>query len=101
MQLPAPTRRKPEEDKFIKLWIYGAPFTGKTTLANKFESPLMLNTDGNIKFVDAPYIAIKDQVKRIGRATSKTSAWEVFNEAIDELEKNQDIGFKTKKVDLL
>lgn len=71
------------------LWIYGAPFSGKTTLANDFEKPLMLNTDGNIKFVDAPYISIKDIVTVEGRMTKRQLAWDVFKEAIRELEKKK------------
>src|SRR5690606_22040616 len=76
------------------------PFSGKTFLANKFPDPLMLNTDGNIRFVDAPYIAIKDHVKVEGRQTKRTLAWDVFKEVIAELEKKQN-DFKTIVVDLL
>lgn len=83
-----------------KVWIYGAPFSGKTRFANTFPDPLMLNTDGNVKFVDAPYIAIKDLVTVEGRITKRTFAWEVFKDAISELEKKQN-DFKTIVVDLL
>ena len=82
------------------IWIYGAPFCGKTTFANNFPDPLMLNTDGNIKFVDAPYIRIKDEVKVEGRQTKRTLAWEVFKDTVAELEK-KDNTFKTVIVDLL
>ncbi|MEG1336024.1 MAG: ATP-binding protein [Clostridiales bacterium] len=82
------------------MWIYGAPFSGKTTLANAFPNPLMLNTDGNIKFVDAPYIPIKNEVSIEGRRTVTTLAWNVFRDAISELEK-KDNDFKTIIVDLL
>ena len=60
----------------------------------------MLNTDGNIKFVDAPYIAIKDVVEVEGRLTKRTFAWEVFKDVISELEKKQN-DFDTIIVDLL
>ena len=80
--------------------MYGSPFSGKTTFANKFPDPLMLNTDGNIKFVDAPYISIKDQVELVGRMTKRTMAWAVFKDVIAELEK-KDNTFKTIVVDLL
>jgi len=81
--------------------MYGSPFSGKTTFANKFPDPLMLNTDGNIKFVDAPFIAIKDKVEPNGRMSPKrTFAWDVFKEVIEELEK-KDNEFKTIIVDLL
>ena len=67
---------------------------------NRFPDPLMLNTDGNIRFVDAPYISIKNDVKLEGRQTRTTLAWDVFKDAITELEK-KDNGFKTIVVDLL
>jgi len=59
-----------------------------------------LNTDGNIKFVDAPYLSIKDTVTVEGRITKRKLAYEVFTEAVDELEKKQNT-FKTIVVDLL
>lgn len=54
MLLPKNERRNIEKVEKRVIWIYGAPFSGKTTFANAFPDPLMLNTDGNIKFVDAP-----------------------------------------------
>lgn len=100
MLLPKNERRNIEKIEKKVVWLYGAPFSGKTFLANKFPEPLMLNTDGNIKFVDAPYIGIKDQVKVEGRQTKRTLAWEMFTDTIDELEK-KDNDFKTIVVDLL
>lgn len=100
MILPKNERRDLNSATNRKLWIYGAPFSGKTRFANQFNDPLMLNTDGNIKFVDAPYIAIKDIVEVEGRITKRTFAWEVFKDAISELEKKQN-DFKTIVVDLL
>lgn len=100
MQLPSNKRREVGKVTKRVLWIYGAPFSGKTTFANDFPDPLMLNTDGNIKFVDAPYIAIKDEVKVEGRITNRTLAWQVFKDTIAELEKKQN-DFKTIIVDLL
>lgn len=98
--LPKNERRKIGDITKKTLWIYGKPFTGKTTFANKFPDPLMLNTDGNIKFVDAPYIPIKDEVTVTGRLTKRKFAWEIFKETIDELEKKENT-FKTIVVDLL
>jgi len=100
MILPSNERRKMEQIDKKVMWLYGAPYSGKTTLANEFPDPLMLNTDGNIKFVDAPYVAIKNKVEMDGRIKQETSAWEVFSETIDELEKKQN-SFKTIVVDLL
>lgn len=100
MILPSVTRRTLDKITQRKIWIYGEPFTGKTTFANEFPNPLMLNTDGNIKYVDAPYIPIKDEITTTGRRTSRKFAWDVFKEAVDELEKG-DNEFKTIVVDLL
>lgn len=100
MLLPKNERRNIEKISKKVVWLYGAPFSGKTFLANKFPDPLMLNTDGNIKFVDAPYVAIKDEVKVEGRQTKRTMAWDVFKDVISELEK-KDNDFKTIVVDLL
>ncbi|ADJ78929.1 AAA family ATPase [Ligilactobacillus salivarius] len=98
--LPENKRRILTEVTRRKLWIYGAPFTGKTTFANEFPDPLMLNTDGNTSYVDAPVVPIKDEVTTTGRRTSRKFAWQVFKEYIDELEK-KDNDFKTIVVDLV
>ena len=100
MILPKNERRSIESINKKVIWLYGAPFSGKTHLANQFPDPLMLNTDGNIRFIDAPYIPIKDVVTVEGRMTKRTLAWEVFKDAITELEKKQN-DFKTIVVDLL
>jgi len=100
MILPSNKRREINKVEKRVLWIYGAPFSGKTSFANEFPDPLMLNTDGNIKFVDAPFIPIKDEVTITGRITNRKFAWEVYKEAISELEKKQN-DFKTIIVDLL
>lgn len=100
MLLPENKRRDIQKIEKKVIWLYGSPFSGKTYLANQFPEPIMLNTDGNIRFVDAPYIAIRDIVKTEGRVTKKTLAWEVFKDSIAELEKKQN-DFKTIVVDLL
>ncbi len=100
MLLPENKRRNLESTTKKVIWIYGAPFSGKTTFANQFPDPIMLNTDGNIKFVDAPFISIRDEVKKVGRMTERKSAWEGFKEVIAELELKEN-SFKTIVVDLL
>ena len=100
MLLPENKRRTPDATKKKVVWVYGAPFSGKTYFANAFPDPLMLNTDGNIKFVDAPFISIRDTVTVEGRLTKRKLAYEIFTEAVDELEKKQNT-FKTIAVDLL
>ena len=103
MILPKNERRKATGQEKKVIWIYGAPFSGKTTFANAFPDPLMLNTDGNVKAVsgiDAPVIPIKDEVTVEGRLTKRKLAYEVFLDAVAELEKKQN-DFKTIVVDLL
>lgn len=100
MLLPENKRRDVNATKKKVVWLYGAPFSGKTFFANQFPDPLMLNTDGNIKFVDAPVIPIKDTVTVEGRITKRQLAWEVFSDYVTELEKKQN-DFKTIVVDLL
>ena len=100
MLLPKNERRNIETVEKKVVWLYGQPFSGKTTFANAFPDPLMLNTDGNIKFVDAPYIGIKDKIEVTGRMTKKTLAWDNFKEVVAELERKEN-DFKTIVVDLL
>lgn len=100
MNLPKNERRTVEANSYKKIWLYGQPFSGKTYLANKFPNVLMLNTDGNIKYVDAPFIPIKDIVTTSGRVTNRMLAWNVFKDTITELEKGQN-DYETIVVDLL
>ena len=96
MLLPKNERRSVRHGDRKKLWIYGDPYSGKTTLANQFPSPLFLNTDGNITSFDAPFVAIKETLD--GR--QRVSAWDNFKAVIDELQKGEH-GFKTVVVDLI
>lgn len=97
--LPSTIRVAVEATSKKKLWIYGAPFSGKTTFADGAPTPLNLNTDGNVKYVTMPRLAIKDEVTVEGRLTKRKFAWEIFKEAIDDLEKGSE--FETIVVDLL
>ena len=72
-----------------KVWIYGAPYCGKTYFANSFPNALILSTDGNTEFCDSPSILIRDQVVTEGRVVKTTKAWEYFKEIIEELAKKQ------------
>ncbi|GEL67226.1 AAA family ATPase [Marinilactibacillus psychrotolerans] len=100
MQLPVNERRNVEKVQKRVFWLYGAPMSGKTTFANDFPDPLMLNTDGNVRLVDAPFISIANEVSSTGRVTNTTLAWDKFKDALAELEK-KDNDFKTIVVDLL
>ena len=95
MLLPKNERRTINAASRKKIWIYGAPFSGKTTLADAFPNPIMLNTDGNINSFTAPMIEIKETMS--GR--QRINAWDTFKETIDELQKG-DHEFETIVVDL-
>jgi phage nucleotide-binding protein len=93
--LPSTERVAINATNYKKIWIYGAPFSGKTTVCDAAPVPLNLNTDGNVKTVTMARLPIKDTME--GR--QKKLAWEVFKDAIDDLEAGS--GFKTIVVDLL
>lgn len=93
--LPKNEKRNVNVSSRVKVWIYGAPFSGKTTLADQFEDAIMLNTDGNLNSFTSPVVEIKERVN--GRQVIDT--WSVFNETITELQKGSD--FKTVVVDLV
>ena len=99
MALPSTQRVDVQKTSKKKIWIYGQPYSGKTTFADQSPTPLNLNTDGNVKYVTMPRIAIKDEVTPEGRLTKRKFAWEIFKEAISDLEKGSD--FETIVVDLL
>ena len=100
MLLPSTTRRSLDKPVKTKTWIYGAPYSGKTTMLDSAPNPLNLNTDGNIEFVTMPFISIKDEVTMDGRIARRTFAWQVFKDAILELEKKQN-QFETIIIDLV
>ena len=98
--LPKNERRKATSPKKRTMWIYGAPFSGKTTFADSAPNPLMLNTDGNAEYVTAPYVSIQDEVKVTGRLVQRTLAWQVFKDYIEELEKGGN-DYQTIVIDLV
>lgn len=103
MQLPKNERISNSEVTKRKIWLYGAPFSGKTYLANSFPDMLLLSTDGNYTQLPGgipPHIDIKDVVTVEGRITKKQFAWEVLKDVISELEKKQN-DFKTIVLDLI
>lgn len=60
----------------MRIWIYGAPFNGKTTFASQFKGAKILSTDGN-----AEYLFPKEDIIRIKSATD-------LNNALTNLRKN-------------
>lgn len=98
--LPKNERVEIGSTRYMKGWIYGVPFSGKTTFLDNAPDPLNLNTDGNTKYVTMQRLRIRDEVTVEGRQTKTKFAWEVFKDAIAELEKYQ-TDFKTIIVDLV
>lgn len=98
--LPKNERREVKQFAKKKLWVYAAPFAGKSTLADKFPDPLFLSTDGNVNNITAPYLMIKNTVTTEGRLTKTTLAWETLKDVVTELEK-KDNTFKTIVIDLV
>ena len=93
--------------KKLTLWLYGEPYTGKTTFASQFPNPLFLTTDGNIRNLMTykpgempPHVSIADEVTKEGRITKRKFAWEVFRDAVSALETDK-TDFETIGVDHL
>lgn len=82
-----------------KLWVYGKPFSGKTTFAAKAPKHFVLSTDGNAQYVTDSYKVIKDEVTKNGRMIQRKFAWKVFEEEITKLEVGSD--YETIIVDLV
>lgn len=84
----------------IKLWVYGEPFSGKTTFACAAPKHLVLSTDGNAQYVTDSYKVITDEVTKNGRMIQRKLAWDIFKSIIEELE--ADSGkYETIIVDLI
>lgn len=84
---------------FKKIWVYGAPFSGKTTFACDAKDHYVLSTDGNAQYTTDSYKLITDEVTVTGRITKRKLAWEVLKEEIDKLEAGSK--YKTIIVDLV
>lgn len=98
--LPENKKRDVQASKKVKLYLYGSPMSGKTTFANEFPDVLMLNTDGNIQYVNSPFIAIRDQITMDGRIKKIKYAWEIFKESVEEIIAGQH-NYKTIVIDLI
>lgn len=100
MILPSNTRRERKIDENPDMWIYADSYVGKSTFIDNLDDLLFLNTDGNTDNTTSPVIRIADVVTTEGRITKRKLAWEVFLDAISELEK-KDNDFKRVCIDLV
>ena len=82
-----------------KIWVYGQPFSGKTTLACGAPKHFVLSTDGNAEYLTDSFKLIADEVKVEGRMTKRTFAWDVFKQEIEKLER-KDKDYQTIILDL-
>lgn len=62
--------------------------------------PLFLNTDGNTKHITGQTLLLNDSERLDGRMTRRVFGWQVFKQAISELEKDKQ-GYKTIVIDLV
>lgn len=96
-------KRSPNETKH-NIWVYGAPFSGKTTFAATAPDLIILSTDGNYTHLEKgvpPHIDIRDSVIKMGMMNKPVPAWEGFKKAIDELAADNGNTFRTVCVDLV
>lgn len=98
--LPKNERVPVDQETAPVLWLYGVPFSGKTTFANGAPDVLHLNTDGNVKYVDGARVIIRDEIKINGRIKETVFAWQMFKEAVETLCVGQH-EFKTIVIDLV
>jgi len=100
MILPENKRREKKIDTNPDMWLYGASYAGKSTFVDQLDDLLFLNTDGNTDNTTSPVIRIKDEITQEGRLTKRKFAWEVFIDAVAELEKKNN-SFKRIALDLI
>lgn len=100
MLLPKNERREVLINSTPDMWLYGDSYTGKTVFMDSFDNVLFLNTDGNVDHISSPVVRIKDEITQDGRITRRRLAWDMFLEAVSELEK-RDNSFQTIVIDLV
>jgi hypothetical protein len=100
MLLPKNERREKKIDVNPDMWLYADSYVGKSTFVDKFDDLLFLNTDGNTDNTTSPVIKIADEVTYEGRLKKVKMAWEVFLDAVTELEKKENT-FKRVCIDLV
>lgn len=86
--LPENKPREVVADKRIRIFIYGEPYSGKTTFASKFPNPIILSTDGNYDLLDTPAITLTtttDWIKAIEELESGKHTYEtVIVDVVDQ-----------------
>lgn len=93
----APVKRSVEGN--YRVLVYSSPGVGKTYFAGKFESPLLLSTDGNWRYTELPAMPITSW--KASKSATDEVASQAFENVIDELIAQDGAGFKTVIVDLV
>lgn len=102
MAIPVNKKSNPEINKTMRVWLYGANFVGKSTLADQFPNPIVFSTDGNGKFYKSPVVVVADEKNTYG-AVSR-SAWKIFKDNLNDLASNNskpEYGYETIVIDLI
>lgn len=106
--IPANTPNSTSNKYDALVWlIIGQPMSGKSTFANSFPSPILINTDGNFFQTPTPYVFInKNGVPEKDAQGNPTgnqyNPWEYFKNLINELIANPHAhGYKTLILDLI
>jgi len=100
LTLPKNERRERKIDTKPDFWLYADSYVGKSTFVDKIPNVLFFNTDGNMDNTTAPVISVKDEVKKVGRKTERTLAWEVFLDRVSDLE-TEDNDYEAVAIDLV
>ena len=70
-----------------KIWVYGMPFSGKSSLVAGAANHFIFNTDGNAQYCTDSFKLLADEVVQDGRKKAERKyAWEFFEEYIEKLE---------------
>lgn len=96
--LPTPGRVKRDKDQFVRLFLYAEPGFGKSYFADQFPEPLIINTDGNLPYYTAPGLTVNQWEASKNDPESKNRS---FVDIVEELVKNNGMGYKTIVVDLI
>lgn len=83
---------------YKKLWIYGQPFSGKTTFACGAPNHFVFSTDGNAQYVTDNYEILTDKVVKTGRMVQREYAWEIFEKRLEQFE--AELPYETLVLDL-
>lgn len=100
MNLIVTNKKQENLTKHLKMFVYGASFSGKTTFASTFPKPLLISTDGNFKHIDIDAAIITDEMdwQTTSGVKIKKSGWDIFKDLVELLSKSD---YETIIVDVI